>query len=114
MTTEEIKEFCKLQHMATVCEVLMLQMPIAYTSETAYQLERDMKIKSIHEDVINKMLSKIKRIGADVIGATFSDNNIMKDPKNRFTLDEQRQATKEVIGESLTLEEVFEKYSKGV
>jgi hypothetical protein len=110
MKSEEIKEICKLLHMKTVCTVLISKAPIAYTNENAHQLINDMKIRDKYEEVSKELEDKIKDIGIEKVNETFSNKEIMQDEKNRFTFDDQRQATFEVIGKKLTIEEFLEKY----
>ena len=64
------------------------KMPMAYTNNNVYQLEKDMKIRDI------------------------ADKEYPQRPENRFTFENQKQATKEVTGEELTLEEFMEKIDK--
>lgn len=110
LTTEQIHEICKLQHKITVCEILISKMPLGYTNADIAALERDMNIRSMHESCTRALNEIITSVGMEAIGATFGDKEIMTKPENRFTFEEQRQATKEVIGKELTLEEVLEYY----
>lgn len=110
LSSEQIKEICALQHKMTICQILISRMPMAYTQDTMYQMERDLKIRSMYNDLQQDLSKLITKYGADCIGATFSDKEYIKKPENRFTFDEQRKATKEVIGKELTLEEVIDLY----
>lgn len=113
LSSEQIKEICVVQHKMTICQILISKMPIAYTQDTIYQMEKDLKIRSMYEDLQQDLSKLITKYGADCIGATFSDKEYLKKPENRFTFDEQRKATKEVIGKELTLEEVLDLYDVG-
>lgn len=85
-------------------------MPLGYTQDDINELKRDLDIRAKKEAAEKEMEEIIKILGADAIGTTFSDPEIMKKPENRFTFDDQRKATFDVIGKELTLEEVFDKY----
>lgn len=108
MNKEEIKEMCKLQHKDLCYTILINKMPVGYTNNNVYQLEQDMRIRSLYEKNTEKINEMIEKIGVKKLKETFSDKEIMQ--QNRFTFDEQRQASKEVFGIELTIEEVFERY----
>jgi len=110
MNKEEIKEICKLQHKDIIYKVLISKMPIAYTSFDAHNLERDMKIRNDYEENQKELYKMVEKVGMKKIEETFGNPEIMKKEENRFTYDDQRKATKEVIDKELTLEEFFEKY----
>lgn len=110
LNSEQIKEMCRIQHKMFVSRYLISKMPLAYTNMTFGDLERDVKIRSINEECEKQMNDFIKKHGKEIIINTFSDKDYVQKEENRFTFEEQRQATKEVIGKELTLEEVFEKY----
>ena len=110
LNSEQIKKICRVQHKMVVAQYLISKMPIAYTNMDIGRFERDMKIKSIAESCEEKMKELINKYGDEIIKNTFSDKDYIQKQENKFTFDEQRQATKEVIGKELTLEEVFEKY----
>ena len=110
LNSKQIKELCKLQHKIVISQYLISKMPLAYTNFDLDRLERDMKIRSACEDSKEKTIELVKEYGSEIIENTFKDNEYMKKEENRFTFEDQRQATKEVIGKELTLEEVFEKY----
>lgn len=109
MNKEEIKEMCKLQHKDLCYKILINKMPVGYTNNNVYQLEQDMRIRSLYEKNTEKINEMIEKIGVKKLEETFSDKEIMQ--QNRFTFDDQRQASKEVFGIELTMEEVFEKYA---
>jgi len=108
LNSEQIKELCRIQHKMFISEYLISKMPIAYTNMDLGYFERDMRIRSTYEKCKDQMVELIEKYGNEVIENTFGDTEYMQN--NRFTLEEQRQATKEVIGKELTLEEVFERY----
>lgn len=110
LNSEQIKEICKVQHKMVVAQYLTTKMPMAYTNMDIGRLERDMKIRSIVGSCEEQMKELINKYGDEIIKNTFSDKEYLQKQENRFTFDEQRQATKEVIGKELTLEEVFETY----
>lgn len=108
LNSEQIKEICKLQHKIVVAKLMIQKMPIGYTNNNVGELERDMKIRSIAEECTGEMTNLINKYGKDIIENTFTDKEYLQKDENRFTFEEQRQATKEVIGKELTLEEVFD------
>lgn len=108
LNSEQIKEICKLQHKIVVAKFMIQKMPIGYTNNNVGELERDMKIRSIAEECTEEMTNLINKYGKDIIENTFTDKEYLQKDENRFTFEEQRQATKEVIGKELTLEEVFD------
>ena len=110
LNSEQIKEICKIQHKMVIAKYLITKMPLAYTNMDIGRLEKDMKIRGIAESCEEQMKEVINNYGDEIIKNTFSDIDYLQKQENRFTFDEQRQATKEVIGKELTLEEVFEKY----
>lgn len=87
-------------------------MPMAYTNNNVYQLEKDMKIRDIVDNCENEMKELLLKYGSEIIVNTFSDKEYLQRPENRFTFENQKQATKEVTGEELTLEEFMEKVDK--
>lgn len=110
LNSEQVKEICNIQHKMVVAQYLITKMPIAYTNMDVGKLEKDMKIRNIAESCEEKMKKLIDKYGDEIIKNTFGDKDYMQKQENRFTFDEQKQATKEVIGKELTLEEVFEQY----
>lgn len=110
MTTEQIHKMCNLQHKITICELFIHQMPLGYTQDMLGEFQRDMEIRAKYDTYRNEQDAMIKEIGMEVVGSTFSNKELMKLPENRFTFEEQKEATFEVIGRRLTFEEVFEKY----
>lgn len=88
------------------------KMPMAYTNNNVYQLEKDMKIRDIADNCENEMKELLLKYGSEIIINTFSDKEYLQRPENRFTFENQKQATKEVTGEELTLEEFMEKIDK--
>lgn len=111
LSKEQVKEICNIQHKITVCAIIISKMPIAYTNDTIYRMEKDLKIREMHSNLEEEMSKLITKYGAEAIGATFTDKELMHSPEYRFTFDDQRKATYEVIGQELTLEEVLDKYS---
>ena len=71
-----------------------------------------MKIRDIVDNCENEMKELLLKYGSEIIVNTFSDKEYLQRPENRFTFENQRQATKEVTGEELTLEEFMEKVDK--
>lgn len=110
LNSKQIKEICKLQHKMVVAKIMIKNMPVAYTNDTIYQMEKDLKIRAIGEECGTKMAELINKYGNEIIENTFSDKEYLQKDENKFTFGEQKQATKEVIGKELTLEEVIEKY----
>lgn len=112
LNSSEIYTICKLQHQIVVSNYYISKMPMGYTNMDISRFESDMKIRAINEKCTKELDELIKTLinkyGADVIKNTFSDKEYLQLLENRFTFDDQRQATKEVIGKELTLEEVFE------
>jgi len=109
MTIEQIKKLCSLQHKDICYKVVLSNMPFAYTDLDIGKLEKDMKLREAalsNEAELEKMVDEI---GFDTIEKTFTDKELMANTK--FTYEDQRQASKEAIGEELTLEEVFKKYN---
>lgn len=111
MNTEKIKEICKLQHKDLLYKILIKKMPIAYTNYDMGQMEHDMKIRSDYEKNTSKISKIVDEVGVKAINETFGNPEIMKNPENRFTYEDQKNASKEVLGLELTLEEVFDKYN---
>lgn len=110
METKDIKEICRLQHKDFVYRILINRMPIAYTNHDVYNLKRDTKIRSDYEENKTVLYKKVEEVGREAIEATFGNKEIMQNEENRFTLDDQRKASAEVLGKELTLEEVLERY----
>lgn len=110
LNSEQIKEICKIQHKMVIAQKLISKMPIAYTNMDVDNLKRDMEIRNIADTCEEKMKELINKYGDEKIKNTFSDKEYLQKQENKFTFDEQRQATKEVIGKELTLEEFFERY----
>lgn len=110
LTSEQIKEICAIQHKLYVCKAIISKMPAGYTQLDIDQLSKDLQIRAKHDKYEEELGKLITKYGADAIGATFSDKEIMSSPENRFTFEDQRKATFEVIGKELTFEEVLEKY----
>lgn len=112
LNSEQIKEICKIQHKLLIAKILISKMPMAYTNNNVYQLEKDMKIRDIVDNCENEMKELLLKYGSEIIVNTFSDKEYLQRPENRFTFDNQKQATKEVTGEELTLEEFMERVDK--
>lgn len=112
LNSEQIKEICKVQHKLLIAKILIRKMPIAYTNNNIHQLEKDMKIRNIADNCENEMKGILLKYGSEIIVNTFSDKEYLQRTGNKFTLEEQRQATKEVTGEELTLEEFMERIDK--
>ena len=110
LTSEQIKEICAVQHKLYVCKAIMSKMPAGYTQADIDALSKDLQIMAKHEKYEEELNKLITKYGAEAIGVTFSDKEIMSNPENRFTFEDQRKATFEVIGKELTFEEVLEKY----
>lgn len=110
LSSEEIKQICELQHKIVVCRVLINKMPMAYTNDNVHQLEKDIQIRAKHDEYSEKMMELISKFGSEVVGDTFSNKELLQKPENKFTFEDQRKATKEVIGKELTLEEFLEMY----
>ena len=110
LNSEQIKEICRVQHKMVVAKYFVSKMPLAYTQDDIGLLERDLKIRTIADESEKEMVNLLNKYGEDAIKNTFDDKEYLQKEENRFTFEEQRQATKEVIGKELTLEEVFEKY----
>ena len=91
---------------------MISKMPMAYTNNNVYQLEKDMKIRDIVDNCEKEMKELLLKYGSEIIVNTFSDKEYLQRPENRFTFENQKQATKEVTGEELTLEEFMEKVDK--
>lgn len=108
LNSEQIKEICKIQHKMVVANYMISKMPIAYTNYDIGRFEKDMQIRSIADNCQQQMEELINKYGDKIIKNTFSDKDYLQKEENRFTFEDQRQATKEVIGKELTLEEVFE------
>lgn len=112
LKSNEIKEICKIQHKIFITDFLISKMPLGYTNDDVGKLVEDMKIRSINNECKEQMDKLIIKYGEANIIETFSDKEYLQNKENRFTFDEQKQATKEVIGQKLTLEEFIDKYSK--
>lgn len=112
LNSEQIKQFCKVQHKMLITKILISKMPIAYTNNNAHQLTKDMKIRGVADNCENEMKELLLKYGNEIIINTFSDKEYLQRPENKFTFEDQKQATKEVTGEELTLEEFMEKVDK--
>ena len=55
LNSEQIKEICKVQHKLLIAKILISKMPMAYTNNNVYQLEKDMKIRDIADNCENEM-----------------------------------------------------------
>lgn len=112
MTAEQIKEFCRYQHKDLCYKILISKMPVGYVNEQVYKLPKDMEIRRAQLENEEAMFIFVEGIGMKEIETTFSNPAIMQRAENRFTFDEQREASKEALGEALTMEEIVEKYLK--
>lgn len=72
----------------------------------------EQQIYTYLDNVKKKMKELLLKYGSEIIVNTFSDKEYLQRPENRFTFENQKQATKEVTGEELTLEEFMEKVDK--
>lgn len=108
MTPEEevlkIKEFQKAQICYLVLKVLCVNMPMAYTSNDLGSFSRDMQLKSKLEDAGTRITKLVDEIGKPFLDKYLLDKEWCA--AHRFTKEEQRAATKEVIGEEWDLDKV--------
>lgn len=108
LNSETIHQICNLQHKITVCQIYLKDATGLYTSDMVGQMIDDLKLKSKlgdYQDELNQLLSTLN---IDDVKETFSDKEYIQLPENKFTFDLQREASKEVIGKALTLEEIME------
>lgn len=108
LNSETIHQICNLQHKITVCQIYLKDVTGLYTSNMVGQMIDDLKLKSkldSYQDELAKVISTLSPVD---IEETFSDKEYVQLPENKFTFDLQREASKEVIGKALTLEEIME------
>ena len=108
MTSEQVKAVCNAQHKMMICDILISKMPLGYTNDTINEMKRDLDIRVQKEGYEKQMKELIDEIGNAEIIKCFSDKEFMQKEENRFTFEDQRKATKEVIGKEYTLEEFIE------
>ena len=112
LTSEQIKEICELQHKSFICQFLLKNSTGFYTQDNINQMFSDISLRGKLDTYQDKLNELVNEYGSEKVIETFKDKEFVQLPENKFTFDMQRKATNEVIGESLTLEEFFEKYDK--
>ena len=50
----------------------------------------------------------VETLNLEDVSETFSNKEFLQQPENKFTFEMQKEATKEVIGRALTLEEIMQ------
>lgn len=104
-----IHQICNLQHKITICQIYLKDVTGLYTSDMVGKIITDLRLKSkldSYQDELNQLLNTLN---IDDVKETFSDKEYVQLPENKFTFDMQREASKDVIGQALTLEEIMER-----
>ena len=109
LTSEQIHKICNLQHKVMICKIYLKDSTGLYTSERIGEMFDDLELLSKMDNYLKELNEFLTTVDVEDVKETFSDKEFLQLPENKFTFDLQREATKEVIGRALTLEEVMEK-----
>ena len=109
LNSEMIHKICNLQHKIMVCKIYLEDATGLYTSDMVGEMIDDLKLLTKMDNYADELNKLISTLNIDDVKETFSDKEFVQLPENKFTLDMQREASKEVIGQALTLEEIMEK-----
>lgn len=108
LNSKTIHQICNLQHKITVCQIYLKGATGFYTNDMVGQMFNDLKLKSKLDDYEDELKKLLGTLNIDDVKETFTDKEYLQLPVNKFTFELQREASKEVIGKALTLEEIME------
>lgn len=107
----EVAKICKIQCQILALDLLLRDAPIAYTGNDICRMEQDManisKKDSLVQD-INSFVCSFSEDDSHVLMGIMQDPVLLK-TDYLFTVEEQREAIKEVIGKDLSIEELYDK-----